>query len=114
MNKTSISDKLSTIRDSVKVRDIMSKDVVTLSKERSVQEAVNIMAKKTISTVVVKEEGKAVGIITERDIIARIVAKNKDPKKAKLGDVMTHSPKTINPDDPILKASSVMKSLKVR
>ena len=109
-----ILDAANNIKRSVLVKDIMTRSVIGLEKHETVYEAIKTMGEKSISTIVTSHEGKVIGIFTERDVINRIVLKGKDPKKTKIEDVMTKGPKTIGPDEPILKASEMMGKLNVR
>jgi CBS domain-containing protein len=56
----------------------------------------------------VLEEGHLVGIVTERDIVFRVVAAGRDPKDTRLGAVMTPQPQTIHPDKPFVHALRMM------
>ena len=109
-----LKKSVSHIKQSLRVRDIMSREVVSLTKDRSVYDAVSIMADKSISTIVIEENKKPLGVITERDLVKKILAKQKELKKLKLSDIMTEHPKEIRPDVPILAAGNMMKTDKVR
>jgi len=75
---------------SLKVENVMVVDVVTVEAEATVKEAVELMNKHEIGClVVVDEEEKPVGIITERDLLKRVLAKRKDPVRAKVKDIMS-------------------------
>lgn len=112
MNK--LLNNFSNIKRNLKVKDIMSKNVIFLSKDKSVFDAIKLMAEKSISTIIVEEKNKLLGIITERDLVKKILYKNKDPKKIKIEQIMTKEPKHIYPDAPILVAGNTMKEFKVR
>jgi CBS domain-containing protein len=53
------------------------------------------------SLVVVNESEEPIGILTDRDLVERVMAKGMDPYETVVGDVMTHEPKTVNEDAPI-------------
>jgi CBS domain-containing protein len=65
----------------------------------SVAAAAKLMAKKKVSAVLVVEEGRLVGIFTERDAVYRVIAKGRDPGRTTLADVMTPDPNTVTPDE---------------
>ena len=74
--------------------------ISSLKGENSVLEAATMMANANIgAVVVVDDDGKLVGIITERDMTLRVVSKALDPKETKIADIMTTNPDTLSPDD---------------
>ncbi len=64
----------------------------------SVARAAKLMAKKNVGAVLVVDDGRLVGIVTERDIVFRVAAKELDMATTRVGEVMTPSPHTIEPD----------------
>jgi CBS domain-containing protein len=73
----------------VTVEDVMVKEVITISQDATVKDAAEIMNKFEIGCLIVVREGKAVGILTERDMLKRVVAETKQATKTKVKDVMT-------------------------
>jgi len=73
----------------LKVRDVMVREVITVDEDSSVKEAVNIMNKFQIGSLIVLEEGKAKGIVTERDFLRRVIAGAKDVMNTKVKEIMT-------------------------
>ena len=104
-----IKGNFSNIRKNILVKDIMSKEVVTLQKESSVKKSMILMTKYDFSSIVIKEDKKPIGIITEKDVMKRVFLKDLDPGKTKLQEVMTKSLKTASPNTSILKASNKLK-----
>lgn len=96
------------------VRDIMNTDVVSLTPKTSVHEAAKTMASKNISCVVVTARNKPVGIMTERDLLRKVVAKDKSAKDLTVEDIMTKDPTTVKPDTSIVDAARMMKRNKFR
>ncbi len=84
----------------LKVKDIMTSDVVTIQASALVSEAIGLMRQKKIHAVVVKPRApeKAYGIVTEADIAYKVVARDSDPKALTIGDVMTKPCITVNPE----------------
>jgi CBS domain-containing protein len=75
---------------SIKVEEIMVKPAVTLSVSSSVREAVEIMSKNEIRCIVVLyDNGAPVGIITERDMLERVLLASKDPSTTRLWQIMS-------------------------
>ncbi|MEM2146192.1 MAG: CBS domain-containing protein [Candidatus Jordarchaeaceae archaeon] len=73
----------------MKVADIMVENVVKISAEETVDKAVRLMNRCEIGCLVVTKNSHVVGIITERDLLRRVLAKSKDPRKVKVSQVMT-------------------------
>jgi CBS domain-containing protein len=100
---------------SAKVRDIANQAFVSLDENALVAEAAKALYEREECSVIVtgKEAVSGaripIGIITERDIIFRVVAQNKGPFKIKLRDIMSHPLITIADDLPATKALSIMK-----
>lgn len=95
------------------VSEIMTKVVRTLKEECSVRDAVAVMADHKVSCVIVEDEGKPVGILTERDI-AGLLTDGKEINSLILGSVMRHPVHTISLDLPVFDATMIMKRNKVR
>ena len=98
------------------VKNLMTKDINTIDHDATVTEAAEIMAadKHLGGYVIVLDKGKPVGIITERDIVNRVIAKKFDPEKMKTAEIMSTPIITVDPDEEILEASKLMEDNKVR
>ena len=96
------------------IRDIMNRNVVSMTPSRSVMEVAERMAAQRISCVVITERSRPVGILTERDLIKRVVTKGKDPHKTKLKDVMSKDPLTVTPETLIVHVARMMRKQKIR
>ncbi len=97
-----------------KIEVWMSKKVMTATKNQYVNSAAKLMAKNDISSLVVVESKKPLGIITERDIIKKIVAQDRDPAKVKVKDIATMKVVTINSDESTAQASNLMALGKIK
>lgn len=75
------------------------KRILIAPPETSVSEAAKLMAKKKVSAVLVVEDGRLVGIFTERDAVYRVIAKGLDAHTTRLAEVMTPDPTTVAPDE---------------
>jgi len=92
----------------IKVEEWMSKPVKTVSKSTTLRQIVKMMDDLNIGVVPVAEGDKPIGIITERDVIRRVVAKNLDLDNTTAGDIMTKNPKTIPHDSTLLEVTRIM------
>jgi CBS domain-containing protein len=93
---------------SLKVEDVMIKDVIAVDAVSTVKEAVEIMNKHEIGCLVVIERNKLVGILTERDILKRVLAATKNPEKTKVGEIMTTRVLTVSPTTDLEEAAKLM------
>jgi CBS domain-containing protein len=75
----------------------------------SVADAAKVMAANRVSAVLVTEGERLVGIFTERDLTARVVAAGRDPKTTHLVEVMTPRPDVLKPDDSPMNALDLMR-----
>ncbi len=98
----------------MKIKDIMSPKVITVSVETTVEEAANIMESKPISCVVVMHHRHPVGILTERDIVQGIIVESRDPRTTQVGSIMKKSMLSVDPDDPITKVFDIIQKYGIR
>ena len=96
------------------VRDAMRKEVVTIGGKESLVKVAKVMTKKQIGCVIVVEQAKPVGIITEKDFVVKAISKGLDPRKLKARDVMTKDPVSTEPDTDLYEAVKLMKEHGVR
>ncbi len=97
------------------VKDAMSSPVVTIEEEAPVNRAAELMDKHGLGCIIVtSKEGKPLGIITERDLVGRVLAKNVKPDSIKAKEVMTTPLITIEPDETINEAARRMNRLNIR
>lgn len=101
----------------LKVGDIMTKNVIVVEAGKSVAEAAKLMKKYEIGSIIVVEKkgGKhAKGIITERDIVYKVITKLMDISKAKVEDIMSKPLRVVRPDTLVEEAARAMKENKVK
>ncbi len=91
------------------VKDVMSKKVNTIEENKSVFQASKIMAKSRRGYVIVLKKNKPVGILTDSDILEKVISKGKDVKKIKVKEVMSSPLITISPDVDISEVSRIMR-----
>ncbi|UCH02722.1 MAG: CBS domain-containing protein [Candidatus Bathyarchaeota archaeon] len=96
------------------VKDIMTRDVTTIPLEASMAEATRVMGAKHIGSLIVESDGKPLGIVTERDLLSKVLVKGKNPKKISVREVMSAPLITIEPEATIKEAARTMFSKKGR
>jgi len=96
------------------VREVMSKDVKVALTDSTVGEVVGIMNKFNIGSVVIVQDDSPVGIITERDILRRVVERGLSPGTLTARQVMTHPALTISETASIDEAAELMTKRKVK
>ena len=90
------------------VKNYMRKDISTVSAEASATDASKKMAEDKVGYVIVLDGGKPVGMVTERDLVTKVFAKEKNPGETKVTSFMSTPLVTIDPDDSIDKAVETM------
>jgi len=98
----------------LRVRDIINRKITRLKESASVKEAADIMLKNNIGSILVEKKGKSIGIITERDVVKKIVAAGLPPTSTKLRDVMSSPLIAIDCNASIGEAVQLMLRRKVR
>ena len=91
------------------VKDLLTRrTVVSAGPRMTVSEAARLMAEERIGALPVIENGRLVGIFSERDALFRVVARDLDPDTTRLAEVMTPDPVTINAKRPLRHAMRLM------
>ena len=98
----------------VKVAEVMSREVETVSPASTVQEAAERMKSANIGSVPVCLDSRLVGTITDRDITIRVTAEGRDPQLTLVRDVMTAQVVTVHPLQDLLEAEQLMHDHQVR
>lgn len=101
---------------SQKAGDLIERDFATLYEDANVVDATRLMNDKNTSSIIVrlKDSGEPVGIVTERDILYRVVAENKDPSKVTLKEIMSSPIYKIGKEVLVKDAVSIMRSKGIR
>ena len=97
----------------MRVKEIMH-HVMKIPFWSSISEAARMMDEKSIGSVLIEENGRVIGIMTERDILRKIVAKGKNPDKVKVKDIMNYPIETIDANEDIVDASKIMDEKRIR
>lgn len=101
---------------SEKVGNLVERDFVSLDENTLIADTVKLMKDKGFSFVFVtqKSVGSPIGIVTERDVLYRVVAENKDPFKTTLKEIMSSPLITIDEESTVANAISLMRSKRIR
>jgi CBS domain-containing protein len=101
--------------DLLRARDVMTRDVVTLHPSDSIERAARLMRECDCGAIpVVDDDGRLLGMITDRDITIRLVARGIDIRNALVDDAMTDDSLACHLDDPLEDCMRVMSRHKIR
>ena len=96
------------------VRDIMTAEPRALAPGASAMEAAQVMRDNDIGDVVVLEEERLYGIVTDRDIVVRVLAEQSDPSAVRLADICSRELTTIAPDASVAEAVRLIREKSIR
>lgn len=91
------------------VKDIMKQDLISLDAQQTIKEAASKMDKNNVGCVIVTKENKPVGIVTERDFVRRVTAKE-IPLSTFLEDIMSSPLIVLESDETVWEAAQIMKT----
>ncbi|MDG6898289.1 MAG: CBS domain-containing protein [Nitrososphaerota archaeon] len=98
----------------VKVKDVMDRNVVSVNSIASVSDAIEKMIKSNVWSLVVQRRGLPEGVVTERDVIRRCIAKGLMPGKTPVAEIESTPLITVSPDATIREAMDLMVSKSIR
>jgi len=96
------------------VKDFMEKEIVTVEAATSVTEASKIMKAKNTGYLIVFEKREPAGIVTDRDLVLKVIANDKDPSKVAVREIMSTPIITIDPDVTVEEAIRTMTEHEIR
>jgi len=99
---------------SLRVEDVMVKELITIDVSASALEAAEIMNMYDIGCLIVMEEGRPVGIVTERDMLKRVLLQQKDPSKTGVMDFMSRPLLVSTPKAEIRDAVRIMNERRIK
>ncbi|MBI5159504.1 CBS domain-containing protein [Candidatus Micrarchaeota archaeon] len=102
------------MKEEVIVKDVMTRGVIAVNAKDAVSKAAKALKSNAIGSVVVLDKGKAVGIVTERDIVFKVVAAGKDSKKLKVAQIMGAPLKVISLSAGIQEAALTLRAHKIK
>ena len=108
-----MSEKTFSEKSRRRCREIMTQNVTTASRETSLREVAVLMRDGDMGALPIVENGKLVGIVTDRDMVVRAVAENKSSDTS-IGDVMTAEIFAVKEDDFVFEAIRLMGDKQVR
>jgi CBS domain-containing protein len=97
-----------------KVRELMGKQPVKLQSSAPVTEAARQMRSADVGAIIVEENSKPCGIVTDRDIAIRVVAQGLDPQNTPVSQICSKDLTTLKPDDDIDRAVQMMRQKAIR
>ena len=97
----------------IRCRDIMTSSVTTATRENTLRDVAALMRDGDMGSVPVVEDGKLVGIVTDRDIVVRSIAEGKDASTS-VSETMTTDIFSVRPDDFVFEAIRLMGDKQVR
>lgn len=98
----------------MELKDIMVKSVVTIESDKSVKEAAKRMNLYEIGCLIVVDKGKVVGILTERDILTKVVETSRNARKTKVSKIMSTKLVVGAPDMDVVDAARMMLQKKIK
>lgn len=98
----------------MKVKDVMDRKVVSISFTSTVDDAVRKMVENSVWSLVVEKKGVPWGVVTERDVIRRCIAKGLPTSKASVGNISSSPLITIGPDASMREAIDIMAAKDIR
>jgi len=102
------------MKTGLKVIDVMTNNPVIISPEKTVLETAEFMKKEKVGSLLVGTKNILEGIVTEQDLVYKIIAKKADPKTVLVKEIMTKRVITITPKNDIIQAMKRMSELNVR
>lgn len=98
----------------LKIQDVMIREVITLDENATAKEAAEIMNKFEIGSLIIVSGGKAVGILTERDLLKRVIAGARDANKTKTKEIMSTPLVAVEPNADLEEAVKQMFQMKIK
>ena len=99
---------------SLLVRHAMTEAPVTLGPDMNAFDAAGLMRQYDVGVIPIVEGEKFIGLVTDRDLVMRVLADRKDPAEVRLGDILTKSPVTVSSDAQLSEARDLMAEHKIR
>ena len=100
--------------DDVKISKLMTYPVLKIDEQGTIREAIAFMSEKQVGSLLVTRHGAEVGILTEKDILSKVIAQNQDTNQIKAGDVMSSPLITVEKDTTGENALRTMVEYRVR
>ena len=98
----------------MRAKDVMVKDIVKVDSRTLVDNAVKVMNKNDIGCLIIEDNGETRGIVTQGDMLKKVLEKAKDPRKLVVSDIMTKKLVVGSPDMEIHEAARLMFQKKIK
>lgn len=108
------SEHMNEKAEDIYVEEVMTRSPVIGKPDMTVKEAAKLMKSKHVGSLVIVEDDSPIGILTERDLVDKVVAANKMPSRIKVKDVMTSPLVTVGPEESVSDAAVKMSRLRMR
>jgi len=99
---------------SILVRHAMTEAPQTIRPDMNAADAAGLMKSEDVGALPVVQDGELVGLVTDRDLVIRVLAERQDPRSVKVGDIATKSPVTVTPDMRLSEAREAMEKHQIR
>jgi CBS domain-containing protein len=96
------------------IHDLARKDVVTAHREQTAGNLATVMKEEDVGSVVIEDDDRPVGIVTDRDLTLKVLETRDDPREVTADDIMTREPTTVHIDDGVFEATKQMFEAEVR
>jgi CBS domain-containing protein len=96
------------------VRHVMASDVKTARSDMNAFDGAALMGSYDVGSIPIVDDDGFVGIVTDRDLVLRVLAARRDPQGTRLGDIVTREPVTISPDATLAQARQLMADHQIR
>jgi CBS domain-containing protein len=96
------------------IKDVMTSNPTTCEPQASVVDAAKVMAQEDVGSIPIVEGDRLAGVVTDRDIVIRVVAEGRDAQSTTVGDIASRDLVTVAPDDDLDRALKLMAEKQVR
>jgi CBS domain-containing protein len=96
------------------IRDLMTSNPATAQPSSTVAEVAQIMAQEDVGPVPIVDGGRLVGLVTDRDLVIRVIAEGRDPSSTTIGEIASADLVTVQPDTNLSEALQLMAQNQVR
>jgi CBS domain-containing protein len=96
------------------IKEVMTSDVRACEPNATVVDVAKLMAKEDVGPIPVVEEGRLVGLVTDRDIVVRVIAEGRDPNATTVGEIASRDLVTVSPDEDLDEALQLLAQHQVR
>jgi CBS domain-containing protein len=96
------------------IKEVMTSNVRACEPNASIIEVAKLMAREDVGPIPVVEEGRLVGIVTDRDLVVRVLAEGRDPQSTTVGEIASRDVVTVSPDEDLDRALQLLAQHQVR